>query len=145
MKKGNLSRFKSVQVEFEEERPFFVREDRNLLKLILRNLVSNAIKFTPKKGKVSIFTQKKKKKVRLEVLDTGHGMNAEKLNNLKKFNHRNSTPGTEGEIGMGLGLMLSNEFAKLNRGRLFSESNPGNGTKVILELPLEESTVSNSA
>lgn len=104
-----------------------------MIRLVLRNLVSNAIKFTPEGGYVTIGTEEKNDTVEIYVLDTGIGISQdelEKINENKYF----STHGTAAEKGTGLGLMLCKEFLVKNESRLDITSEPGNGSKFSFQL-----------
>lgn len=109
--------------------------DRNMVLLIIRNLVSNAIKFTPKGGKVKIESEDREDSVKISVTDTGVGIESEKANQLFLIDNKISTPGTENEQGNGLGLILCKEFTERNNGNIGIESEPGKGTTVWFSLP----------
>lgn len=114
-----------------------VYADENHLRLILRNLATNALKFTPEGGRVTISTQIKQNgipKAEVAISDTGIGMSQEKLAKLFKIGDSQSTKGTAGEKGTGLGLILCKEFIEKNGGHIGVESQPGNGTTFRLLL-----------
>ena len=111
--------------------------DRNMLLLIIRNLVSNAIKFTHGGGKVSVGTARLNGSVRIFVSDNGVGMDTAKTGQLFKIDNKVSTPGTENEQGNGLGLILCKEFVQHHGGEIGIESVPGEGTTVWFTLPLK--------
>lgn len=110
--------------------------DRNTLEFILRNLVSNALKFTPEGGTVTLKSEVSGEQVLISVRDTGVGMDEEKLARLFRLDQRVSTPGTKKEPGSGLGLILCRDFAQKNRGELTVESQVGKGSVFRLTLPL---------
>ncbi len=109
--------------------------DRNTMMTIIRNLVSNALKFTPRDGEVAISACRTIDSVEIEVRDNGVGIPKEKLGNLFELNEEASTWGTEGEKGLGLGLQLVHEFVELNQGRIEVDSQDGQGTKFTVTLP----------
>ncbi len=111
-----------------------VYADPSALHAILRNLVSNAIKFTPAQGTVSINAEVEAENVFIIVNDTGTGISAEKLERLFSLN-RQSQQGTAGEKGAGLGLLLVKEFVEMNQGRLQVNSQPDRGSQFIFTLP----------
>lgn len=111
-----------------------VYADPSALHAILRNLVSNAIKFTPARGTVSLNAEVEAENVFIIVNDTGTGISAEKLERLFSLN-RQSQQGTAGEKGAGLGLLLVKEFVEMNRGRLQVNSQPDRGSQFIFTLP----------
>jgi len=110
--------------------------DRNLVIIIIRNLISNAIKFTPDEGDVEISTKLLKEHVLVSVKDNGTGMSEETLQNLFKKDIFNSIRGTKNEKGTGLGLKLCNEFVLKNKGEMCAESELGNGSNICFSLPL---------
>jgi signal transduction histidine kinase/Tfp pilus assembly protein PilF len=114
--------------------------DRETISTVLRNLISNAIKFTPKGGKIVITLKdhyaKGHPEVVVEVADTGIGIKTEQINDLFKLNKKYRSKGTENESGTGLGLILCKDFVEKNNGKLFVESAPGKGSKFSFSLPV---------
>jgi signal transduction histidine kinase len=108
--------------------------DRDMVHLVLRNILSNAIKFTPGKGKITIGVNESGSFIEVFIKDSGMGMNAETL---KKINSNNyfTTKGTANETGTGLGLMLCKEFLSKNGGKMFVESEEGKGSTFSFTLP----------
>jgi signal transduction histidine kinase len=106
-----------------------------MLQTILRNLVSNAIKFTPNGGKITIDIKNVNNKIRLQVIDTGVGMDQKTIRSLFSFKEAKSTKGTEGESGSGLGMHLCKEFVSNNKGEIRIESIINKGTTVIIDFP----------
>lgn len=112
-----------------------VNADESAMNTILRNLVSNAIKFTPSGGRVSISTETKNDKVFININDTGTGISAEKLKTLFSL-EKKSEKGTAGEKGTGLGLTLVKELTELNKGLLNVSSKLNEGTQFSVGLPM---------
>lgn len=141
---GNIDFFKcatalkSIDLKFTEVEKIAVLGNSNMIQTIVRNLISNAIKFTPNGGTITITTEKKSEKGRLTVSDTGQGMAPEVINSFYKFETNTSTIGTNGEVGSGLGLVLCKELASRMNGIIKIESDVGIGTKVIIDFPLVE-------
>jgi signal transduction histidine kinase len=108
-----------------------------MVKLILRNLISNAIKFTPNKGKIIIRLENESSFCRVSVIDNGIGMDHEALARIQENNYY-STNGTAKESGTGLGLMLSRDFVSKSGGSLLIESEPGKGSVFSFTLPLAD-------
>jgi PAS domain S-box-containing protein len=108
--------------------------DNNIVETILRNLISNAVKFTPEKGSVVVDATADDKKYTISVRDTGKGIDKEKLVNLFKVENVDSTPGTASERGTGLGLVLCSDFVKMEGGKIWIESKIDKGTSVYLTL-----------
>ncbi len=109
--------------------------DVNMILLVLRNLVNNAIKFTHPEGRVIINCRLRGENVEIIVSDTGIGMNAEKVSLLFNPETHFSMRGTNNEKGSGLGLILCKEFVEKNNGQLSVESQEGRGTHFIVILP----------
>jgi signal transduction histidine kinase len=109
--------------------------DKSNVDIIIRNLISNAIKFTNPDGIITIAADTYQGKVRLSVTDNGVGMNKTQISKLFTASSDNSSAGTMGEKGIGLGLLMSYEFAKANNGDIIVASEPGKGSTFSLELP----------
>ena len=115
-----------------------IRADRNMIKTILRNLISNAIKFTHKNGKVRVKAIVEDHHVEISVSDTGIGMTNETISKLFRIDADISTKGTENEKGTGLGLFLCKEFVEKHGGKIWVESESGKGSIFKIFLPLYE-------
>jgi signal transduction histidine kinase len=113
-----------------------VYADQDQVALVLRNLIANAIKFTPKNGKITLWAKEKQGEMLMCVSDTGIGISSEKINMLFEIDKSVSTKGTEGEKGTGLGLLLCKEFVEKNGGTIWAESEIGKGTDFYFTLPL---------
>jgi len=105
-----------------------VYADLDMLKTIMRNLVSNAIKFTNNGGSITLDAVEDEGFVIISVSDNGIGIKPEKLSNLFDISQRQTTKGTEKESGSGLGLILCKEFVEINGGKIWSESEYGKGS-----------------
>jgi two-component system sensor histidine kinase ChiS len=112
-----------------------VHADRDLINIVIRNLVSNAIKFTPGKGLVTIEAQPEGDRVRISVKDTGIGIKPEILDQFQKSGKLKSSFGTDMEIGTGLGLQLVNDLVSRNGGVLKVDSTPRAGSTFTFTLP----------
>ncbi len=104
--------------------------DLEMLKTVLRNLISNALKYTERGGKIEIITFDKIDLVQINVSDTGVGMIEEQKNKIFKLDESFTMTGTENEKGSGLGLMVCKEFIEKNSGKIFVESEKGKGTTI---------------
>lgn len=113
-----------------------VKADENHLKVILRNLVSNAIKFTPDNGSVTLSTVVENSGLMISVSDNGKGMTADELDKLFYIHTHFSNAGTHGEQGTGIGLLLCKELVELNGGKLKVQSEAGRGSTFYFSLPL---------
>ncbi|MBS3776969.1 MAG: transporter substrate-binding domain-containing protein [Bacteroidales bacterium] len=113
-----------------------IHADRNMLKTILRNLISNAIKFTHSSGKVDIYSILGKNEVEITVSDNGTGMDEDTRKNIFQADANISSKGTENENGTGLGLILCKEFVEVHGGKIWVESEPGKGSDFHFTMPL---------
>lgn len=111
--------------------------DKEMIKLVLRNLVSNAIKYTNDGGSVNILVKRESGKVEVSVEDNGVGISLEDREKLIQIGGHSSTPGTKGEKGTGLGLLLCKEFIEKNKGSFIIESRTGGGSRFAFTLPEE--------
>ncbi|MGE5804343.1 MAG: PAS domain S-box protein [Ignavibacteria bacterium] len=109
--------------------------DYNMISFILRNLISNAVKFTKPGGTINVSALEEKKYVKISVYDSGVGMTAEKILELFKLDKNISTPGTCNEKGSGLGLILCREFIEINKGKITVQSKIGEGSIFSFTLP----------
>nr|WP_320120001.1 hybrid sensor histidine kinase/response regulator [uncultured Marinifilum sp.] len=137
MFKNNLN-MKKISFSPKIKEKLKVHTDTYMLKMVLKNIVSNAIKFTPEGGDISISTENINGDFRIVISDTGVGIPAEDLPKLFNENEHLSTYGTNGESGSGLGLKVANNFAGKMNGQILVESEAGKGSKFILELPFSE-------
>ncbi len=103
--------------------------DENMIQTVIRNLVTNALKFTEAGGAVRIESRTQEKETELIVSDTGLGIPAEHLGKLFSISDNYSTPGTDMERGTGLGLLLCKEFVEKNGGRIRVKSELGEGSE----------------
>ncbi|HNV53273.1 MAG TPA: HAMP domain-containing sensor histidine kinase, partial [Tenuifilaceae bacterium] len=113
--------------------------DKDMIKIVLRNLVSNAIKFTDKEGFVEISSKLKDKEVSISVTDNGVGISADDIGKLFDISSNFSTKGTNEEKGTGLGLSLCKEFVEMNNGKIWVKSELGKGSNFSFSLPLVQS------
>jgi signal transduction histidine kinase/Tfp pilus assembly protein PilF len=132
---GDVSSSKNIEITFDIPDGTTVLADKNQIKLILRNLINNAIKFTPSGGSVTVSAEPDGPVTVIAVSDTGVGLSQEEVSKLLNSNFQVSAIGTNGEMGSGLGLMLCKEMAEQNKGQLIIFSEKGVGSSFILELP----------
>ncbi len=122
-----------VEVTVNEEITMFA--DPSMLSSVIRNLISNAIKFTPKSGRVKISAERPDNEfILLKIEDSGVGMNSVQQEKLFTL-HTRGTMGTEDEPSAGLGLILVREFIKIMKGRIYLTSRENVGTTFFVELP----------
>lgn len=126
---------KEITLEYDTQENVYVDADLAMLNSILRNLISNAIKFSKRKSQVKINVQEKNSMVQVSIADHGIGMAADDIRDLFALDRKKSTQGTEGERGTGLGLILCKEFVEKHGGQIWAESRLGQGTTFYFTLP----------
>jgi len=126
---------KRILLKFNCDIPVTAVFDEDTIKIVVRNLMMNAMKYTDEKGKVELIVNDKEKHVEISVKDNGRGISGEHLANIFDSGQNFSTAGISGEKGTGLGLLLCKEFIELNRGKLWAESEPGKGSSFTFTLP----------
>jgi len=129
---------KNIQLKSEITENIQVYADINMLTTILRNLLSNAIKFTHNNGEIKINAFKKSDFVHISIVDNGVGIKSEQLKGLFKIDSSKSTPGTNEELGTGLGLILCKEFVERNGGVIGVESKLGTGSTFTFSVPINK-------
>lgn len=127
---------KNLSVDYNISDAITLFADKNMLITILRNLISNAIKFSHNRGEISISVEKNNNQIVFTVSDNGIGMPPEIVNNLFKIEKKVSREGTNNESGTGLGLLLCNEFVERHNGTISVESQEGLGSKFIFTIPV---------
>jgi PAS domain S-box-containing protein len=103
---------------------------------VVRNLIGNALKFTPPGGTVTITATQEGHEIRVSVTDTGIGIPPDKLTQLFRIDGKTQRDGTNGERGTGLGLVLCKEFVEKQGGKIWAESEEGHGTRIMFTLPV---------
>jgi len=110
--------------------------DVKSVETILRNLISNAIKFTQPQGIIKLESEINEKEIYISVIDTGIGMSEKNRSKLFKIEEHHTTIGTNNEVGSGVGLILCKELVEKNGGKIWVESELGKGSKFSFTLPL---------
>jgi two-component system sensor histidine kinase/response regulator len=128
---------KQIRIQLDAKPSTCVFADKDMIDLVLRNFLTNAIKFTPPKGTISLGARRSGSGIEIYVQDTGEGISPEDLRKINQNNYY-STKGTAGESGTGLGLLLCKEFLARNGGRMHIESEPGKGSIFSFTLPAAE-------
>jgi signal transduction histidine kinase len=131
----NTAESKKISLKSEITTDLAAWADENSVKTILRNLVSNALKFTEEGGSITLSAEKKDGFIAIKVNDTGMGIAQEKIDMLLAENQFARSQGTKGEKGIGLGLQLVKEFTQMNKGKLEIESQIHRGATFIVYLP----------
>jgi len=127
---------KEIEVILEPDSGIPVWADKNMVQTILRNVLSNSIKFTERGGKIKTTTSSAHNFATIEIKDTGIGIDADNLSKVFDIDSKFRNRGTENEMSTGLGLILVKDFVDKNGGTVKIESESGKGTNVIISLPL---------
>ncbi|MBU1012636.1 MAG: tetratricopeptide repeat protein [Bacteroidetes bacterium] len=127
---------KNMNIQYAIEEGLYAYADKDMLITIIRNLINNAIKFTMPNGKIKVSAERKDDYLFISVSDNGIGINSENQKKLFKIDSDFKIKGTANETGTGLGLILCNEFIKLNGGEIFVESEEGKGSIFTFTLPI---------
>jgi PAS domain S-box-containing protein len=127
---------KNIALVYEGPKAVTASFDPDLMNIVFRNLISNAIKFSNPDSKIKVQVLNEPEVLEISVVDTGIGMTQEEIKNIFSNTEKlASRPGTNREKGTGLGLIIVREFIAMNRGRLSIESEPGKGTRFIIRFP----------
>jgi len=130
-----IAEIKNIHLEFTYNKDVIVFADRNMLFTVMRNLLNNAVKFTPEKGKITVGIDNNVQFAKVWVKDSGVGIPKEKKEEVFELANGHGK-GTKGETGKGLGLFFCKEFVTMNNGDIFIESSEGKGTTISFTLPL---------
>lgn len=137
IKLANLSaREKNIEIHYtNESKSDKFHVDRNMFKFIIRNLVSNAVKFTPNNGKVNVHFIENNKGIEVCVADNGIGINSVSMDNIFKIDKQAITYGTNNEKGTGLGLILCKDFIEKHGGKIWIDSEVDKGSTFYFSIP----------
>lgn len=127
---------KNINIEVSLPEQLCLTLDKFMISTVLRNLITNAIKYTHKSGSISINLEEKEGRIQVSVKDNGIGIYKENIAKLFKITEKFSMQGTEQEEGTGLGLILSKEFIDLHNGEIMVESQIGKGSTFTFTLPV---------
>jgi signal transduction histidine kinase len=128
---SEIARNKEIEIETRINYNELVLADQNMITTVIRNLVSNAIKFTPRHGKIVVLTQQfnqttnglEEEKIEIKIIDNGIGIKKEDLDKILEENEIYSTPGTDKETGSGLGIGICIDFLKMHKQKLLVYNN----------------------
>lgn len=136
---NNSAISKQIKIQIDTDEIIELEMDKEMIKTVLRNIVSNAIKFTPENGNICICSYKLSETVKIKISDTGIGMDEEFVQSLFQINKTKSIRGTNGEKGTGFGLLLCKELVEEHKGSIEVESEVGKGSTFIITLPIRQS------
>lgn len=128
---------KNISLTTRLQSDIWIEADMHMLQSLVHNLVANALKFTPNGGIIQIFDEVKDDQITISVQDNGTGMNDVQLQKLFNVAYSQSTNGTNGETGTGLGLLLCQQFVQQHQGVLKVSSQLGQGSTFRFNLPLD--------
>jgi two-component system sensor histidine kinase/response regulator len=132
---------KNIDLIIDIDPEHVVFADNSMVKTVIRNLFSNALKYTPEHGVITFKSWIKDKMVNICVADTGKGMTQFQIDQALDSNTYQYGDKPNGDVGSGLGLKLCKEFIARSEGTIWIDSNPGEGTQVIFTLPVKKEEV----
>jgi signal transduction histidine kinase len=132
---------KAITLYTEMPEKVTIFADKAMMGTILRNLISNAIKFTKQDGEIVISVNEEPEKVVVAVADNGVGIRPDAIDKLFDIENSYSTVGTNNEKGRGLGLILCKEFIDKHEGNIWVESEVGVGSKFYISIPKSQKNV----
>ena len=139
------AKLKNIEISHHVADGLLAVADMNMIQTVIRNLAFNAIKFTPKGGKITLLVKTTSdNNFEISIQDTGIGMSQNMIENLFRIDVQTNRRGTEGEPSTGLGLLLCKEFTEKNGGKIWVESAEGVGSTFYFTLPIYQPTESES-
>nr|WP_315256947.1 tetratricopeptide repeat-containing sensor histidine kinase [uncultured Flavobacterium sp.] len=135
---NSIAEKKEISINTQIPSDLILFSDKNMFQAVIRNIVLNAIKFTPKKGRINIHAFEHSTKVTITIKDSGIGMHQDLINDLFKTDTKNNRVGTENEPSTGLGLVLCKEFVEKHKGHIWAESEEGKGSTFHISFPKKQ-------
>ena len=132
---NDSAKHKSIQISKKIPHNIIAFVDKAMIGTILRNLISNAIKFSGSNGEIVVTAEKKPLEINISVSDNGVGMSKNTIGKLFKIDQNLTTKGTQNELGTGLGLILCKEFVEKHGGKIWAESEVGIGSNFTFTIP----------
>jgi len=126
---------KNIEIKTGNEPDLKIFADPLMIETVLRNLINNAIKFTPEGGHIEVAAKETDGQVLISVTDTGIGISEEESQNLFRIDSKVKRKGTNNEDGSGLGLILCQEFVSKHNGKIWVESTLGKGSEFKVSIP----------
>ncbi len=134
----DLARSKAISIRSDIPHDVTVLVDQPMIKTVIRNILFNALKFTPRGGEIFITARQGGRTVTVAIQDNGMGMNGQVQSLIFSQEKGKRQLGTDGEKGTGLGLVLCKQFIEQHGGKIWVESEPGKGTTVFFTLPVSD-------
>jgi len=131
----SLADQKNIVIKTGNDPELKIFADPLMIETVLRNLINNAIKFTPEGGQIEVSAKEADGQILISVSDTGVGISEEETQNLFRIDSKVKRKGTNNEDGSGLGLILCHEFVNKHNGQIWVESTPGKGSEFIFNIP----------
>jgi ligand-binding sensor domain-containing protein/signal transduction histidine kinase len=131
-----LAEKKEIMLCSPEQNEIYAYGDRDMINSVVRNLMTNAVKFTYPHKKVEVKVEPREKEVEVRIIDEGIGITEENLGKLFRIDEKFKSTGTAGEKGTGLGLIICREFVEKNGGAITVESEPGRGSTFSFTIPM---------
>jgi signal transduction histidine kinase len=131
-----IAQNKEIKLDWNVNSDTTATIDPNMIGSVLQNLVTNAIKFTERGGRVTVNAFTESNQLNFTVSDTGVGISDEQINKLFKLDKTSSSRGTDDEVGTGLGLIICKEFIESHQGKIWVESTQGKGSNFCFSIPL---------
>lgn len=135
---NSIAEIKNISLRYIQSDTIEIDTDVTMLKIVLRNLINNAIKFTNSNGEIAIYAVRNQNDIEITVSDNGVGISKENRESLFNISTNITSPGTANEKGSGLGLILCKEFVEKLGGNIWVESEEGKGSDFIVSLPLNK-------
>jgi signal transduction histidine kinase len=132
---SDMVKQKSIKIIKELPKTALLFADKAMINTVLRNLISNAIKFTNPGGEIKVTIHEKQNELLISVMDTGVGIKKDRFEELFQIDKNHSTQGTKNEKGTGLGLILCKEFIEKHEGKLWIESEVDKGSTFYFTIP----------
>lgn len=131
-----LAEKKGILLLSPDKENMFAYGDRDMINSVIRNLMTNAVKFTPRDKKVEVKVEDYEKNIEVSIIDEGIGIPEESMGKLFRIEEKFKSTGTAGEKGTGLGLIICHEFVEKNGGEITVRSKPGSGSTFSFTIPV---------
>ena len=133
---------KGIEISLNIPEDLTIKADKNMIQTVIRNLVSNAVKFTSNGGKINVWAHTaSEQQIEIAIQDSGIGMSQSIIDNLFRIYFQTSQKGTEGEDSTGLGLILCKEFIEKHNGKIYVESEVDKGSIFRITLPVSTQSI----